>query len=105
MKYLMLAAAVSLMSTAAVAQNITWKPVTSGNTQWGNAPKSSIGYRQIGPTTYGTDGSTEYRSGNSTVTNSGATGVHIGQAYFETAPDGTKKTCQKIGENTFCSWK
>lgn len=104
MKYLMLVAA-ALLSTAASAQNITWKPVTSGTMQWGNAPKSSIGYRQIGPTTYGTDGSTEYRAGNSTVTNNGSTGVHVGQAYYETAPDGTRKVCQTIGDNTFCSWK
>lgn len=105
MNRLVLFLVAAFLAPVASAQNITWKPVTPGNMQWSNAPQPVTVYRQIGPTTFGTDGSTSHRFGDSSVNSDGSTGRYIGNSYYEAAPDGTKKTCQKIGENVFCSWK
>lgn len=102
--WVLAAGALSLLNVEASAQRIEWKPVTPGNMQWGNVPQGTI-YRPIGPITYGSDGSWQHRSGNTTRSSDGSVGQHLGDVFVERAPDGTKKTCRQIGENTFCSWQ
>lgn len=63
------AAALAMFSAAAFAQHIGWNPVTPGNMQWSNAPGGHTTYQQVGPLTFGSDGSSAYSTGQGGVSN------------------------------------
>lgn len=58
-------AATIVLSSSALAQRITWTPISVNNFNWANAPgqHSVTTYRQIGNFTYGNDGSRAYNQG------------------------------------------
>ena len=112
-------ACVVALSSPAMAQRIGWKPVTSGNMQWGQASGGSTTYQQIGSTTLGSDGSRHYQFGDTTISSDGRSSLNIGNTsvssdgsvaqqigdtQYERLSNGQMKTCRRYGENVFCSW-
>jgi hypothetical protein len=65
-KYLATAVVILITSTAA-AQNIRWNQVTPGNMEWANKPSDhgTTTFNQIGPMTFGNDGTRIYNPGYS----------------------------------------
>lgn len=107
-----LAITLSLSGTA-LAQRIGWTPVTPGNMQWSNAPGSGrTTYQQIGPTTFGSDGSAEraqegvtyQRSGNVVTFPNGNRGVINGDNYTEYDRSGEAvRSCTRVSGISTCT--
>jgi len=108
--------AASLCSTA-FAQQIGWNNVTPGNMQWSNVPSRGISFTPIGPSTYGSDGSSSYQSGNTTINSNGTSSYNtgetvigsdgtrmrmIGDTLYGQRPDGTRFSCRQQDGQTFC---
>jgi hypothetical protein len=103
---------IALIVTAgiATAQSIRWNPIGE------NAPAPmeafkpfnikplsppSTTYNQIGPLTYGSDGSRAYSTQDSTITRM-PNGDLVPDLVYIRGNDGQMKRCKKYGENMFC---
>ena len=88
-KAIFVAAAVALAGgSAAVAQTVYTGPGS---------------YQQIGPFTYGSNGSTYQQIGNFGYGNDGTTTQRIGNFTYIHTRDGRTVTCQQIGSQTYCN--
>ena len=118
-----LAAALSALGNAAVAQTVYTGPGTYQNigpntygpdgsiqqhvgtmtyvTPGNGGPTQT--YQHIGPNTYGSDGSTHQQIGQFGYGSDGTTTQTIGQFTYIHKPDGTTATCQQIGNQTYCN--
>jgi hypothetical protein len=103
-----LALAATLTSNSVVAGGIGWTPVTPGNMQWGQQSSGITTYRQIGPYSYGSDGSTSYNGGGSTpesnisVDSDGNRYQRMGDMTHVETPDGRKFWCRMQGTEAVC---
>ena len=123
MKRIYLASLLALSIGSAWAQPIGWKPVTSGNMEWGNKPQTAtpppVTFTPIGQSTFGSDGSSSYqtgntrinsngtssqRTGNTTTSSDGTRSVEIGGITYVQRPDGSRYTCSKVGDQTICKY-
>lgn len=107
----------SSVCLSASAQNIGWTPVTSGNMQYGNQPQGSISWNPVGSNLYGSDGSSAYQSGGSTIYSNGSSSyntgnvtVHsdgtrthvVGDTLYGQNPNGTQFYCRMQGGQAVC---
>ncbi|MEJ8837657.1 hypothetical protein [Ramlibacter sp. AN1133] len=95
-----------ILCTAAAGQNIGWKPVTPGNMQWANTPGSGTTiYRQVGPLTFGSDGSRSYNTGDTPAAPGGRSGGNpavLGETVYLRDSAGKPVACKRYGDNVFC---
>jgi hypothetical protein len=113
MKNYLAAAAVILIASTAHAQKIRWKPIGENapapfesfkpfapmDTRPLSPPATT--YNQIGPLTFGSDGSRGYTTGDRTITRM-PNGEIIPDAVYLRGLDGRLVKCKKYGENVFC---
>jgi hypothetical protein len=102
------AAASAMLIAATVTAQPRWNQVTPGNMEWSNAPnqRSTTIYNQVGPLTFGSNGSRGYTTGNTTIVttpdgNQSST-TRLGETTYLRGADGKVVQCKRYGENVFC---
>lgn len=87
-------------STAAGAQNIQWKPIGENAPEpfrpfqgFNPKPPVTIQY-QVGPLTFGSDGSRTYSIDRAEP--------KPDKRFYQRNPDGSTSFCERYGENVFC---